>query len=216
MQLPHKRHVASFDVDAQCTFTPHCPDELPVPDGHRVADALNRQARLASIRVGSKDAHSPQAHWISRDPNMTGRGDIAGANMDVHWPPHAIPGTPGFDLIPDLPAVTEYDYFVWKGIELDMHPYGACYHDFAERLSTGVIEFLRARAITTVLVGGLATDYCVKTTALQLARADFHVVVNLAACRGIAEASCADAIAAMRQAGIEVVAELAIAEESPC
>ena len=71
-----------------------------------------------------------------------------------------------------------------EGIELDMHPYGACYHDLAERLSTGVIEFLRENSVTTIIVGGLATDYCVKTTVLQLLRAGFQVIVNLSACRG--------------------------------
>ncbi|GAB4201437.1 MAG: isochorismatase family protein [Wenzhouxiangellaceae bacterium] len=216
MRLPARDCIASFDVDAQCTFTELCPDELPVKGGQDIAAALNAQARLASLRVGSKDAHSPHALWITRNPDEIGQApvqlpddsDKTLANMDVCWPPHAVPGTQGFELIPGLPPVTDYDYFVWKGVEVDMHPYGACYHDLAERLSTGVIEFLRAREITTVLVGGLATDYCVKTTALQLARAGFDVILNLAACRGIAEASCAQAISEMRAAGIQVVDQL--------
>ena len=43
-----------------------------------------------------------------------------------------------------------------------------------------------ARGVTTVLVGGLATDHCVKTSVLQLRRAGFRVIVHLDACRGIA------------------------------
>ena len=78
--------------------------------------------------------------------------------------------------------------------------YGACYHDIAERLSTGVIEFLRQKSVTTVIVGGLATDYCVKTTVMQLLRADFQVIVNMAACRGLTPATTQRALAAMRQA----------------
>ena len=74
-----------------------------------------------------------------------------------------------------------------------MHPYGACFHDLQDRLSTGAIEFLRANGVSTVLVGGLATDYCVCTTALQLRRAGFEVIVNLGACRGITEQTCAQA-----------------------
>ncbi len=65
-------------------------------------------------------------------------------------------------------------------------PYGTCFHDLAERRSTGLIEFLHARGVTTVLAGGLATDYCVKTSVLQLRRAGFRVIVHLDACRGIA------------------------------
>ena len=208
-QLPHPSQIASFDVDAQCTFTPLCPDELPVPQGHEIATVLNAQARLARLRVGSKDAHSPHALWITDNPELIGQGELTGENLDVYWPPHAIVGTRGCELIPDLPAITDYDFFVWKGVEPDMHPYGACYHDFAERMSTGVIEFLRSSGITTVLVGGLATDYCVKTTALQLARAGFLVVVNLAACRGISAAGCTEAIAEMRRHGIHVADTLA-------
>ncbi len=121
--------------------------------------------------------------------------------MDQRWVSHAVPGTQGFELIAGLPSVTDYDYFVWKGIELDMHPYGACYHDFAQRMSTGVIEFLRIKGVSTVIVGGLATDYCVKTTVLQLLAAGFKVIVNLAACRGIAENTTAEAKKGMTAAG---------------
>lgn len=78
--------------------------------------------------------------------------------MDLRWPVQAVPGALGFELIDGLPKVTEYHYFVWKGVEADMHPYGACYHDFAGRMSAGVIDFLQARDVETVLVGGLATD----------------------------------------------------------
>ena len=86
-----------------------------------------------------------------------------------------------------------------------MHPYGACYHDLKDTLSTGVIEFLKARNIKAVICGGLATDYCVKTTALQLTRAGFTVILNLAACRGIAPDTVAAAIKEMQQQGVIIV-----------
>lgn len=56
-----------------------------------------------------------------------------------------------------------------------------------------------------VLVGGLALDYCVKVTALQLRRAGLEVVVNLAACRGIAAATCEQARRELSQAGVRTV-----------
>ncbi|MCG8464860.1 MAG: isochorismatase family protein [Xanthomonadales bacterium] len=216
MPIPDRNHTASFDVDAQCTFTPLCPDELPVPEGDQIVPELNAQAQFARLRVASKDAHSPHALWIHNDPAMSGQPGPNGPNMDTWWPHHAEMGSKGFELIPGLPAVTEYDYFVWKGIELDIHPYGACYHDLAEKMSTGVIEYLKSQSITTVLVGGLALDFCVKTTALQLRRADFRVVVNMAACRGIAEDTCQQAIAEMTAAGIEVVDDLSDWERAAC
>lgn len=46
--------IAAIDVDVQNTFTPVCPQELPVPEGHLIADALNAQAKLADYRVMTK------------------------------------------------------------------------------------------------------------------------------------------------------------------
>ena len=181
-------------------FTPLCPDELPVVDGDKIVEELNRQAKKARYRIGSKEAHSAKAIWVANE-NHPVLSPIKGKNVDVHWPKHSMPGTQGFELIDGLPAVTDYDYFIWEGIELDMHPYGACFHDTAERLSTGVIEFLRQHDISTVIVGGLAIDYCVKTTVLQLMQAGFKVVLNLAACRGLAPETTAAAIDQMQAKG---------------
>ncbi|NLO80292.1 MAG: nicotinamidase [Xanthomonadaceae bacterium] len=200
-----RARTASFDVDAQNTFTPVCPDELPVAGGTEIVPELNAMARLASLRLGSKDAHSPKAVWVADADNPPLSPLTGHANADIRWPVHAVPGTKGFELIDGLPPVESYDFFVWKGVEPHMHPYGACYHDLANRMSTGVIEFLRDRGIDTVLVGGLATDYCVKNTALQLREAGFRVVLNLAACRGVAPDTTAQAIEAMRAAGVILV-----------
>ena len=85
----------------------------------------------------------------------------------------------------------------------ELHPYGACYHDIAEKLSTGLIEWLHYRKADTLIVGGLATDYCVKATVLQLCRAEpqWRVIVNRAACRGIAPETIEQAWQEMAQAG---------------
>ena len=64
-KLPAQNKIAAFDIDAQNTFTPVCPDELPVAEGDQIVEELNAQAALASLRIGSRDAHSPQAVWIA-------------------------------------------------------------------------------------------------------------------------------------------------------
>ncbi|KDM89656.1 nicotinamidase [Photobacterium galatheae] len=196
--------IAAIDVDAQQTFTPLCPDELPVPEGDQIAAALNEQAELASWRILTKDAHPTNAVWVV-DSHEKMLQPLPHPNADLTWVKHAVPGTQGFKVIPGLPEITGYDHVIWKGIEPDLHPYGACYHDLQERLSTGLIEWLKSKGVTTVLVGGLATDYCVKTTAIQLqATGAFKVIVNLAACRGIAVDTVASSCEEMRQAGIFV------------
>jgi nicotinamidase/pyrazinamidase len=202
-----KMKIASFDVDAQKGFTPLCPNELPVPGGDAIGPALNQLAGRASLRLGSKDAHSPQAAWVAPS-HAEMLKPLPLANADLSWVSHCVPGTPGFELLDELPAPLDYDYFVWKGVEPDLHPYGACYHDLAEKRSTGVIEFLRHNDVNRVLVGGLALDYCVKTTALQLRRAGFAVDVYLPACRAIAEDTANSACAEMCAAGIALHASL--------
>lgn len=208
MQLPPKEKIASFDIHAQYTFTPICPDELPVLSGDEIVPELNAQAQFAGKRIGSKEAHNAQAIWVAT-PERPILSRVVGENVDVAWPPHAMPGTKGFELIGGLPKVTEYDYFVWQGIELDLHPYGACYHDIQEHLSTGVIEFLKVHGITLIIAGGLATDYCVKTTVLQLLRAGFQVIVNLGACRGLTEVTTRTAIRVMAEAGAMMIEDAA-------
>jgi len=199
--------IASFDVDAQKGFTPLCPDELPVAGGEQIAPALNQLASRAHLRLGSKDAHSPHAAWIAPSHAQMLK-PLPLANADLSWVSHCVPGTPGFELLDELPQPLDYDYFVWKGVEPDLHPYGACYHDLAEKRSTGAIEFLRHNSVERVLVGGLALDYCVKTTALQLRRAGFEVGVYLPACRAIAETTAQTACSEMRAAGIKLYASL--------
>lgn len=199
-----KKQIAAFDIDAQQTFTPLCPDELPVAEGDTIAAELNAQAEFASVRVASRDAHSPNAVWIAGNGHAPLTPVIGCEDCDLYWPSHAIIGTKGFDFIPGLDPKA-YSYQVYKGIEPDKHPYGACYHDLKDTLSTGVIEFLQSRGIKAVICGGLATDYCVKTTALQLVRAGFTVILNLAACRGIAPDTVDAAFKEMQASGVIIV-----------
>ena len=193
--------IVAIDVDAQNTFTPRCPAELPVLEGDQIVPELNAQARLAQKRVMSKDAHCREALWRCETPaemlKPTGL-----KNADVTWVAHGIVGSYGFRLIEGLPAPTDYDFCVWKGMEPDLHPYGICYHDLEGRLSTGLLEWLQVKGARTLLVGGLATDYCVKTSVLQLLRpGKFRVIVNRAACRGIAPETTARAWEEMQAAG---------------
>ena len=56
-----------------------------------------------------------------------------------------------------------------------------------------------------MIVGGLATDFCMKTTALQLREAGFRVIVNLGACRSVNPATLEEDQAEMHRVGIEIV-----------
>ncbi|MCS4534652.1 nicotinamidase [Neisseria montereyensis] len=197
--------IVSIDVDAQKTFSPLCPEELPVAEGDTIVAELNAQAALADLRVMTKDAHSMSAKWLVDDAEdmlqPTGMPEA-----DLTWVAHAVVGSEGYELLDGLPKATEYDYCVWKGVDPEFHPYGACFHDIGEKLSTGLLEWLHSKQTDFVLVGGLATDYCVKTTVLQLLKGgDWKVIVNAAACRGIAPETIEAAWNEMMDAGAVVL-----------
>lgn len=176
--------TASHGVDPQKGFTPLCPDELPVPDGDNIVDELNGQNNSVKYKTVSKDTHAPNSIWLA-NANRPQYTPVEGANVDIAWNAHCLSGTRGMELLDGLPKMTEYDFFVAKGFEPDLHPYSSCYHDLAKKISTGLIEWYNSREISTVIVGGLATNFCVGSTVMDLVNAGFQVILNLGACRGI-------------------------------
>ena len=184
-----QRCTASINVDPQKGFTPICPDELPVPDGQNIVDELNGQNSLTKFKIVSKDVHPKDGKWIATPENP--QLSIVGLpNVNIRWNRHCESGTVGMELLDGLPKMTEYDFFVAKGFESDLHPYSACYHDMDKKISTGIIEWLNQHDITSVIVGGLAlnvenTPLCVGETVIDLANAGFQVILNLGAVRGL-------------------------------
>ncbi|WP_321368414.1 isochorismatase family protein [uncultured Desulfuromusa sp.] len=201
-----KEKTASFDVDPQRGFTPLCPNELPVAEGDEIAGELNAQAAFARLRLVSKDCHPVAAPWVAQSAAEVMQ-PVEGSypNLDIKWPPHCVVGTEGNRLIPGLPDEADYDLVVEKGKDPLMHPYGACFQDLQETISTGAVEWLKKQGVDTLLLGGLATDYCVKTTGLQLLQAGFRVILNRAACRGVAAETSRQGLEELRRAGAQFV-----------
>jgi len=189
MNTVSRSHVASIDVDAQKGFSDICPNELPVPGALLIVKELNEQADYAKCRIGTKDAHPTMPFWLASKEHPV-LSKLGMPDADVYWPSHCVNGTTGGESLPGLPNPEEYDFFVWKGMENHLHPYGACYHDLHDKLSTGLIEYLRANGITHVIVGGLAEDYCCRTTGIQLLKGGFNIFWNAKAMRGLSEESC--------------------------
>lgn len=204
-----KRDTATFLVDAQKGFTPLCPNELPVPDGQNIVGECLKTFAKADFKIASKDAHPQGANWRATEPSQIAQPmKDCGKQTDLFWPTHCAVGSEGFELIPGLPDITEFDYIIYKGAEKSIHVYSACYHllnanSKGNKISTGVIEFLKAKEINTVIITGLATNYCCLATAMDLKAAGFDVIVNLGACRGIGD--IIPAIKAMEEIGIKIV-----------
>jgi nicotinamidase/pyrazinamidase len=150
-------------VDFQNDFTPG--GALAVPEGDTIAAKLNALATSGDydLVVATRDWH-PADH-----------GSFAAQGGP--WPVHCVAGTPGAELHPDLDR-SRIDVIVDKGQDVDTDGYSGFE-------GTGLEEILRERGITQVTVAGLATDYCVKNTALDALRAGFAVTVDGTAARGV-------------------------------
>ena len=175
-------------VDLQNDF---CPDgALAVRDGNAIVPTVNRyveQFHKASAPVFlTRDWHPP----VTR--HFQAYGGV--------WPPHCVQGTSGAMFHPGL-AVPPEAVVVSKGMDPDADAYSAFQaEDEAGRL---LGQALAARRVRRIYVGGLATDYCVRATALDALREGFEVVV-LADAIGAVDLEPGDgarAIDEMRDAG---------------
>lgn len=112
------------------------------------------------------------------------QSDIAQAlNQQAQWAQTRIgsKNSANDPLISGLPKPDEYTYFIWYGVDQNLHAQGACYHDANEKLSTGIIEYLQTLCVQCVLIGGLSLSD-VFTTAVQIRKKGFETIINLHAC----------------------------------
>jgi nicotinamidase/pyrazinamidase len=120
------------------------------------------------------------------------------------WPVHCVQGTVGAELAPALNQERISRIFQ-KGTDPGVDSYSG-FFDNGRRHATGMGEWLKGRGITEVYVCGLATDYCVKFTALDAAGAGFKTHLIEEASRGVnlRPDDVKDAIAEMKRAGVIV------------
>ena len=182
-------------VDVQHDFAD--PDgSLSVRGGAEIVPVLNAEG-AAAREAGGLAAYTADWH-PPRTPHFVTDGGI--------WPVHCVAGTPGAafhpDLVVDGPVVRKgsngedgYSGFTMRN------------PTSGETMPTELEDILRARGIRRVVVGGLATDYCVKATALDATRLGFETSVLLNAVRAV-DLTPGDgdrALADLEEAGVELV-----------
>lgn len=169
-------------VDVQNDFCPG--GSLPVPGGFDVIPVINRLQPLFGLVVATKDWH-PKDH--SSFAVNHGRQPYDAIELDgmtqVLWPAHCVQGTLGADYAPGLDTKRIAKVFL-KGIDPTIDSYSG-FFDNGHKRATGLGDYLRQQGVTDVAVVGLATDYCVKWTALDAVRLGFGTTVILDACRGV-------------------------------
>jgi nicotinamidase/pyrazinamidase len=194
-------------VDIQNGFCPG--GNLAVPDGDKVVPVANRliESGRYDLVVASQDWH-PAGHgsFASSHPGTKPfeLGTLAG-KPQMMWPDHCVQGTPDAELHPALKA-DDIDLILQKGENREIDSYSA-FRDNDRDAETGLADFLEGQEVTELDVCGLATDYCVKFSALDALEMMPGITVRFIedASRGITPEGVAAAIAEMRDHGIDIV-----------
>lgn len=170
-------------VDLQNDFMPG--GALAVADGDATVSAANALMPNYDLVVATQDWHpadhlSFAAHHDGRSP-----GELLqlGGLDQVLWPVHCVQGTAGASFHSSL-DVGGVDEVIRKGSERRVDSYSG-FFDNGKRKSTGLSDLLRSKGVTAVHVMGLATDYCVKFTALDALSEGFDVHLLEHGCRGV-------------------------------
>ena len=191
-------------VDIQNDFMPT--GALPVPNGHEVVPVANRLIPKFDLVVATQDWH-PETHGSFAKHH----GKQPGEMIELHglpqvlWPHHCVQGTKGAEFVDTLDT-SRIDAVFQKGTDPKIDSYSG-FHDNGHRKSTGLADYLRGKGVDEVYVLGVATDYCVRFTALDAVREGFKTTLVEDGCRGVnlQPDDSAKAIEEMRSAGVRVV-----------
>ena len=191
-------------VDIQNDFLPG--GALAVPRGDEVIPVANRLSPTFDLVVATQDWH-PRDHG-SFAANNPGKkpfemGELGGLPQ-VMWPVHCVQGTRGAELHDGLDRA-RIAHVSRKGMDAAIDSYSG-FFDNGKKTATDLAAWLKARGVTKLGVMGLATDVCVKFTALDAVALGFEVTLIADGCRAVElhPGDGAKAIADMRAAGVRV------------
>ena len=170
-------------VDLQYDFMPG--GALAVPQGDQVVPLANQLAARFELVVASQDWHPPgHRSFASQHPGKKPGDviDLEGLKQRL-WPDHCVQGTHGAELHRDLDR-SRIERVFQKGTDPGIDSYSTFY-DNAHGRATGLGDYLKDRGVTKIFVMGLATDYCVKFSALDAVGLGFQAALIEDGCRGI-------------------------------
>ncbi|MCE5249076.1 bifunctional nicotinamidase/pyrazinamidase [bacterium] len=192
-------------IDIQNDFVPG--GALAVTHGDEVVPVANSVMRSFDLVVATQDWH-PADHgsFASNHPGKK-PGDVIDLNGlgQILWPDHCVRNTHGAEFVSGLDTGRIVKVFR-KGTDSSIDSYSGFY-DNGYRKSTGLGDYLKERGVEDVFVMGLATDYCVRFSALDAVKFGFRTFLIVDGCRGVelAPGDTDRAIAEMKRAGITVI-----------
>jgi len=186
-------------VDLQYDFMPG--GALAVADGDATVPVALRLMPQFEIVVATQDwhPHDHKSFAINNPGADVGQVLELAGQPQVMWPAHCVQGKRGAELHDDLDGISQV---FQKGTNPEIDSYSG-FFDNGHKKATGLDGWLREQGVTHLTVMGLATDYCVKFTALDALHLGFAVTLVREGCRAVnlAPGDGDRAIAAMADAG---------------
>jgi nicotinamidase/pyrazinamidase len=196
-------------VDLQYDFLPG--GALPVTEGDTVIPIVNQIQPLFPVVVATQDWHPPNHGSFAVNHPGKKLYDQIGLNglPQTLWPVHCVQNTKGAELASGLDRARVARIFQ-KGTDPRIDSYSG-FFDNGHRRSTGLSEWLKSKEVNEVYLCGLATDYCVKFTALDAVAEEFttHLVEDASLGVNLGHGDVEQAVREMRSAGVKVL-------QSPC
>ena len=192
-------------VDIQNDFLPG--GSLAVPEGDQIIPLANRLQKQFDLVVATQDWH-PATHG-SFAANQPGKkpGEIIDLNglSQILWPVHCVQGSKGAAFADDLDSEKISKVFQ-KGTDMNIDSYSG-FFDNGQRKAIGLEDYLKQMGAEQLYIVGLATDYCVKFTALDAHQAGFNTTVIKDATRAVnlEPGDYQKALTEMEKQGINVV-----------
>lgn len=170
-------------VDIQNDFLPG--GALAVEKGDEIIPVVNKLMRQFDLVIATQDWH-PANHgsFASNHPGKKpGEMIVLNGLNQVLWPDHCVQGTSGAEFNAALER-RRFSHIFQKGIDPAVDSYSG-FFDNGKKIDTGLGNFLKSNEVSEVYVVGLATDYCVKYTALDAAALGFRTFVITDATRAV-------------------------------
>ena len=178
---------------------------LAVPEGEKIIKPINKIIKQYDLVIATKDWH-PKNH-ISFASNHTDKkiGDIINVNGvdQVLWPDHCIQNSYGSDF-PEQLDISKLAKVVYKGSDANIDSYSG-FFDNGHFRSTGLSDYLKSKDVYKIDYVGLATDYCLKYTAIDSVSEGFKTRVLINCIKGIEEKGCELALNEMKSKGVELI-----------
>jgi nicotinamidase/pyrazinamidase len=203
-----KARTALIVVDVQCDFMTGGALAVPLPgQGLPAAESIlppinHLMANGSYTRVILTQDYHPEGHCSFAKnlgvPELSLTKTPAGRDQ-VAWPVHCVRGSAGAEFHPGL-YTSFADLILRKGVCAAFDSYSGFTDDGGS--GTGLVGYLTANGISDVDVVGIATDYCVKSTAIDAVTAGFRTRILVDACAGVARPTIAAALAQLREAGV--------------